>query len=180
MNSYVRDDIDLSFINRIAVLPFENNSSDKYAASRIRNIAITQILSLGLADVIDKGLVDSVILEEAVEANKPIDQMTLKRLGQRLNVQAFLMGNVDSSGTVRRGSMTFPSAALTLRFVDARAAKILWQASGYYSGETVMNRLFGLSPGDHFQISTTLVRGLLMTYPAPPPEARQKEVEKDL
>lgn len=162
---FLRENIDMGYVTKIAVLPFENNSTDKFAADRSRNITITQVLALGIFDVIDKGIVDSVLLEEAVEYGKPIDQVTIKRLGQRLNVQAFLMGTVDSSGENRRGNIAFPELSLTLRLIDTRAAIILWQSSGYKSGDSVTTRLFGLTPIDSFQVAIKLIRDLLSTVP---------------
>jgi len=163
--TFLRDNIDMGYVTRIAVLPFENFTSDKFSGDRVRNVTITQTLALGLFDVIDKGLVDSVLLEEAVEYGKPIDQITIKRLGQRLNVQAFLMGTVDTSGEGRKGNINFAELSLTLRLVDTRAAVILWQASGYKSGDSLLGRLFGLMPKDPFQVSLLLVRELLSTVP---------------
>lgn len=163
--TFLRDNIDMGYVTKIAVLPFENNSSDKFAADRSRNVTITQVLALGLFDVIDKGIVDSVLLEEAVEYGKPIDQVTIKRLGQRLNVQAFLMGTVDVSGESRKGSVSFSELSLTLRLIDTRAAIILWQATGYKSGDSITSRLLGLTPIDSFQVSIMLIRELLSTVP---------------
>ncbi|MFC1523470.1 hypothetical protein ACFL6N_01640 [Thermodesulfobacteriota bacterium] len=172
----------MGFINRIAVLPFENNTTDKFAPERARNSTITQILSLGIADVIDKGLVDSVLLEEAVEYGKPIDQVTLKRLGQRLNIQAFFMGTVNTSNISRKGSVSYPEISLTLRLIDARAAMILWQASGHQDGDSTWARLFGLPSRDAFYVSNNLIRELLSTIPTPaviaPPVETAQEKEK--
>ena len=164
-SSFIREDVDLSFVTRIAVLPFENNSKEKFAAERSRNIAVTQVLSLRYFDVIDKGLVDSALAEEAIEKGAAIDLNTLKRLGQKLNVQAFLMGTVDSAGNIRKGSVTFPEISLTLRLVDSRASVVLWQASGYKSGDSMVGRLFGLAPSDDFKVTTKLINELLYTMP---------------
>ncbi len=163
--TYLRENVDLAFINRIAVMPFENNTNDSYAADRSRNITITQFLALGIADVIDKGLVDSVLLEEAVEFGKPIDQATIKRLGQRLNVQAFLIGTVDEAGETGRSTSSSSEISFTLRLIDARAAMILWQASGHGSGDSFRRRLFGLASIENFKVSSSLVKKLLSSIP---------------
>jgi len=161
--NYNREDVDLGMITRVAVLPFANNSKDQFAAERVRDVAITQILALGIADVVDKGIVDSVMREEAIEPNRPIDLINLKRLGQRLNVQAFVLGTIDEAEDVRRGSLSFPELALTLRLVDSRASVVLWQASGRRTSETWAGRLFGLAPGDSFHNTLYLVRDLFKT-----------------
>jgi len=160
-DSFIREDVDLGYIQRVAVLPLENHSDDKYAAKRVRNVINTQILAMGLFDTAEQGLVDSVLLREAIEQNAPIDQLTLKRLGQRLKVQAFVMGAVDQSGDVRRGANTFPEIAITLRLLEAESGKILWQASGYRNGESLSRRLFGMAARDSYQVALSLARDLL-------------------
>jgi len=161
--SYNREDVDLSLVNRVAVLPFINNTKDRFAAERVRDVAITQILALGIADVVDKGIVDSVMREEAIDPNLPIDLINLKRLGQRLNVQAFLLGTIDEASEIRRGSLSFPELALTLRLVDSKASIVLWQASGRRTTESWLGRLFGIAPGDSFHNTLYLTRDLLNT-----------------
>lgn len=163
--SFLRQDVELGYVNRIAVVPFENHTKDEFAAERARNVTITQVLAMGLFDVVDKGLVDSALREEAIEPGVPLDKPTLKRLGQRLNVQALMLGAVDQAEEGRKGSFAFPEVSLTLRLVEAQAAMILWQASGHNSGYTLWGRLFGLAPRDAFRISLELVRDLLSTLP---------------
>lgn len=160
-DSFIREDVDLGYIQRVAVLPLENHSDDKYAAKRVRNVINTQILAMGLFDTAEQGLVDSVLLREAIEQNTPIDQLTLKRLGQRLKVQAFILGAVDQAGEVRRGANTFPEIAMTLRLLEAESGNILWQASGYRNGESLSRRLFGMAAIDSYQVALNLSRDLL-------------------
>lgn len=157
---FVREDVDFDAIRRIAVLPFLNHTADKYAHQRARNIATTQILALGVADVVDRGIVDSVLQEEVIDAYQPIDLLNLKRLGQRLNVQAFLLGSVDlSSGS--RSSRSFPTVGITLRLVDAQAAVVLWQASGTWNTETTSGRIFGSKPADLYHVNLLLLEDML-------------------
>ena len=162
-DSFIREDVDLGYIQRVAVLPLENHSDDKYAAKRARNVINTQILAMGLFDAAEQGVVDSVLRREAIEQADPIDLLTLKRLGQRLNVQAFVMGAVDQAGDVRRGSSTYPEVALTLRLLEAESGRILWQASGYRNGESLGRRLFGVAAVDSYKVTLALTRDLLAT-----------------
>ena len=128
-------------------------------------LVITQVLAMGLFDVADKGIVDSRLVEEAINPAEPIDPVTLKRLGQRLSSQAFLIGSVDLSTEQGRGSKNFPELSLTLRLVDANTGLILWQASGYRNGESLVGRLFGLQSDDEFRVAMKLTHYLLSTAP---------------
>lgn len=165
-DSFMREDIDFGFVQSVAVLPFANNSSDQYAPMRARDITITQTLALGLFDVVDKDLVDSQMFNDAIDPNLPIDPLALKRLGNRLRVQAFILGTVDLAEINKIGATSYPEMALTLRLVEAETGIILWQASGHLSGESFTRRLFGVKPNDSFKVTLDLVRALLRTAPA--------------
>ncbi len=163
--SFLREDIDFSFIEKIAVLPFTNNSQDEFAPGRTRDVAITQVLSLGIFDVVEKDLVDSVLYDEAIDPGSAVDPLTMKRMGNRLGVQGFLLGTIDLAGMNRVGSATYPELAVTLRLVEAESGVILWQASGNFSGESLANRLLGTKGDDTYQITVKLIRNLLRTAP---------------
>ncbi len=165
VNSFLRPNVDIGYIKKVAVLPFSNHSSDKLAAVRARDIVITQILSRHIFDVIDKSIVDSVLQEEAIEPGSPLDKAIIKRLGQRLNVQALILGSIDQAGYERNGMFSYPVISLTLRLVDTRSGLVLWQASGYDSGYSLIKRLFGLAPSDPYEVTLRLVDNLLDTIP---------------
>jgi hypothetical protein len=161
--SYLREDVDFNFVQRIAVLPFHNNSDDNYAPVRTRDITITHVLTMGLFDVVERDLVDSALREEVVTTETDIDPLSLKRLGSRLKVQAFLLGTVDMAGEVRIGNTSAHEIALTLRLIEAESGMVLWQASGHRSGESLSKRLLGISGDDAYKITQSLVRTLLGT-----------------
>lgn len=164
MESFLRDEVDLTHVTRVAVVPFENNSKEPFAPERVRGMAITEILSQGLFDVVDKGLVDSAFRDEAVDLTKgPMDGGAMKRLGQRLNVQAFLLGSIDQAGDVQRGPNSYPVLSMTLRLVDINTGMIFWQASGSRTGDSISKRLFGLGADDEFKVALRLLRQLLST-----------------
>ncbi|MDF1578666.1 MAG: hypothetical protein P1P81_09530 [Desulfobulbales bacterium] len=161
---FVREDVDFEAITRLAVLPFQNNTADKFAHQRIRNVAITQLLASGMADVVDRGIVDSVLYEEVIDPTLPIDLINLKRLGQRLNVQAFLMGSVDMVAGKGSGS-AYPQLALTLRLVETQSAAILWQSSGHWTSESLTGKIFGIAPTDSYHVNIELLNKMMRTLP---------------
>jgi TolB-like protein len=158
---FMRDDVDLGAISRIAVLPFHNFTGDKFVGERVRDLATTQLLALKIADVVDRGLVDSVMSEEVIDPKLPVDQINLKRLGQRLNVQAFLVGTIDVAEPKKSGSMSYPILGVTLRLIDAQANLVIWQSSGRWTSETLAGRIFGLTPTDDFHITLKLLNRML-------------------
>jgi TolB-like protein len=163
--SFLRENVDISFVKKVAVLPFQNNSKDEFAPERIRDITTTQILAMGLFDVIDKGLVDSVLREEAIEPGKPVDRQALRRIGQRLGVEVVAMGTIDLSGENRKGAMVYPEISITLRLLEIQNGEVIWQGTGHSTGDSIVRRLFGLAAYDVYEVSLQLVKELLASIP---------------
>ncbi len=163
--TYLREGIDLSYVTRVAILPFENNTQDEYASKRIRDVTATQIMAMGIFDVADKGVVDSALNEMGIDPSTPLDAPLIKRLTQRLNVQSIVVGTVNNIGQSRQGSFSYPEMSLTLQLLDGESALILWRTSDTLSGYSLSDRLFGLDPMDAFQITVELLNNMLSTIP---------------
>lgn len=163
--SFMREDVTLDFVNRICVLPLENNTEQKYAAELARDVINTEILAMNIFDVVDKGIVDSVLHEEAIDPGSPVSQLMLSRLGQRLNVQSIMIGSVDMAGDKRIGSVIVPEMSLTLRLIEIKSGIVLWQGSGHYAGDSIVGRLFGITPDDAYKVTVKLAEELLSTIP---------------
>ena len=162
-SAFLRPSVDINYIKKVAVLPFGGNGKDVLAATRARDITITQLLARHIFDVVDKGLVDSVLQEEAIEPGTPLDKAMIKRIGQRLNVQALVLGTVDQADIVRHGMFSYPEISITLRLVDVKSGLILWQATGHASGYSFLGRLFGLQPESEYQVTFRAINNLLST-----------------
>lgn len=163
--TFLREGVDLTFINRVAILPFENNTQDEYAAKRIRDITATQIMANNIFDAVDKGIVDSALRDMGIDPSTPLDTPIVKRLAQRLNVQALVIGTINNIGENRQGSFSYPEMSFTLQLLDGESALILWRSSDTLSGYSLSDRLFGLDPMDAFQITIKLLNTMLATIP---------------
>ncbi len=163
--AFVRENVDFGFVQKIAVLPVENNSKDEFAPELVRDITITRILAMKLFDVTDKGLVDSFLREEAIDPGKPLDVSTIKRLGQKLNVQSLLLTTLDIAADSRKGTMSYPEVSVTLRLLEVETGLVIWQAGGHESGDSVWRRLFGLAGRDKYQVTVSLLEDILHTIP---------------
>lgn len=162
--SYIDPTVDISYITKVAVLPFENHTATKLVEERVRDIASTEVLSRGLFSVVEKGDLERFIREEvAAREYYSLDLATSRRLIPRLKAQAFLAGSVDDFSEVRNGAYSYPVVAITLRLVDSDTGQILWQASGHESGYRTADRLFGFASDDINQVTFKLVARLLET-----------------
>ena len=160
--TFVRKDVDISYVKKVAVLTFENHTKHETANEIARDITITEILAMDIFDVVGKSFVDAVINEEVGDEEKPIfDKAALKRIARKLHCDGLVIGSVDSYEDKRDGGYTYPVVTLTLRLIDGKTGMVLWQTSGTKTGYTVSERLLGIKPKDINELTFDLIESLL-------------------
>ncbi|SHI54206.1 Peptidoglycan-synthase activator LpoB [Malonomonas rubra DSM 5091] len=161
---YAAESLGLGYVTRVAVLPFENHTDFKFAELRFSDVVVTEILSRGLFEVVEKGESQRFLQEELIQKDQgSLDMATAMRLGQELNVQAYLSGAVEDFREEQNGSYSYPVIAATLRLVDVNSGQIIWQASGSETGYRTFDRLFGFAGEDVNQVGFRLAKRLLAT-----------------
>ena len=161
---FVREKLDLSYVSKVAILPFENLTANEFVGKRVRDIAFTEALAAKKFGVVDKGVVDAALREMAITKDEPLDAPVLKILGKRLGVNAFLTGtvnNIEGGG----GALSYPEVSLTLHLIDSETAQVLWRSTSYRNGYSVMNRLFDLAPKDEFEVTLSLLKDMIASIP---------------
>ncbi len=150
--SYVHPTADLTYITTVAVVPLKNLTQERGAGGKVMNVVAAEILRRGVFDVVEFGEVAKVLREEGFrEEEGVISKSVAERAGKKLNVQAFIVGSVEEYGVSRAGGSAYPEVSLSLKLIDAKSYKILWEATHSIKGATVMDRLFGIgkkSPSD--------------------------------
>jgi len=159
---FVREGLDINYVERVAVLPFDNLTIDQYAGDRVRDMTFTEALASGKFEVVDQGVVDATLREMALSPDSPLDAPVLKILGKRLGVNAFISGTVNSLKGGASGYQ-YPEVSLSLYMIDTETAEVLWRSTAYKNGYSLWNRLFDLDPQDEFEITMLLLQEMLAT-----------------
>ena len=162
---FLREGLDLAYVAKVAILPFENLTADEFVGRRVRDIAFTQALASKKFEVVDKGVVDAALREMALGNEEALDAPVLKILGKRLGVNAFLTGTVNNIEGGARGALSYPEVSITLHLIDSESAQVLWRSTGYRNGYSVMNRLFDLDPIDEFEVTLSLLQDMIASIP---------------
>ncbi len=161
--TFLRKDVDISYIKKVAVLPFENHTKDENAGEIVRDIVITEILAMHIFDVVGKTFVNFVVNEETggETLETTFSKETLKRIAKRLKVDGLIVGSVDEYKLKRDGMYSYPVITLTLRLIDGKSGILIWQTSGTITGYTNLGRLLGLKSKDINELTFDLVERLL-------------------
>ena len=139
---FARVKTDMSNIKRIAVLPFENFTSDEYADEKIRRIVITDLLSRD-RDVIEPGEVTRILKELKIKSISSIKTDEIQTIGKTLGVEAVMMGSVEAYGMSRGISVTYPEVTINLRLIELSSGNIIWSIRHTAGGADFWTRHFG-------------------------------------
>jgi len=142
-SSYIRQDFDFSFVKRVAVLPFDNLTNEKFAAERIRRLVINQLLASGLMDVVVSGDLSSALKTAKVESATALPPQQIKEIGKALNAQAVLAGSVERYEEPKSGAFDAPEVSLTLVMAETDSGSIVWSVNASTGGAGFGTRHFG-------------------------------------
>ena len=152
------------FVKRIAVLPLENHTQERFVEKRVHDLLSTQIMSLGFFEVLEKGDLQRFLNDEVQGEDKSkIPHSTARRLGREFDLQAYMAGAVEDYTMQRNGSYSYPVVTITLRLVDISSGKILWQASDSASGYSTTDRILGLESEGLHHVARQLIEDILLT-----------------
>ena len=162
MKHYVRPDIDLHDIKKVAVLPLENFTSDKYASEKIASLVIINLLSRGI-DVVEPGEVTSALRRLKIRAVSRISTDDVRNLGRELNIDALIIGAVETYGISRGISVSYPEATISLRLIEPESGIALWSIWHTAGGAGFWTRHFGVEGRTLDETSIAVVREALDT-----------------
>lgn len=163
---FVNPEFDFGFIERVAVMPFENDTSDRMAASRVTRLTLTELLASGAFDVVEPGEVEAAVnqIEDLSLrlAGRP-SKAQIAALGQSLQVQALILGSVTQSGIIRSGQVNIPVVTIDMRMVETETGVVVWAATNSEKGSSISSKILGTGGVPLAQTTRLCVQGTLAT-----------------
>jgi TolB-like protein len=143
---FTNPDFDFSFVERVAVLPFENLSDDRQAGYRATRLMVTELLASGAVDVVEPGEVHAALAKlpgyQPRRAPNPSTEQIVS-LGKELRVQGFILGSVPQAETVSSGTVRIPVVTLDVHMVEAETGATVWAATHTERGGSFGARVLG-------------------------------------
>ncbi len=141
-NIIVKTKGDIKEIKRIAVLPLDNLTSERYASENIRSILIASLLNRGF-DVVEIGEVVRVLNERRVFSVKDLTTEKIKKIGFDLAVDGIMTGSVSRYTITKGVSVSYPEVTVTLMLFDAKTGKLVWNAWATEGGPSLKVKYLG-------------------------------------
>lgn len=159
---FTNPNIDFSFVQRVAVLPFENLSGDQQAGLRATRLMVTELLASGAVDVVEPGEVEGALARIVGQQRKPSIEEIID-LGQGLEVQGLILGTVAQSEVLRSGSVGMPVVTLDAQMVETETGAIIWASTHTQKGGRLSARVLGTGGQPISETTRLCVQALLAT-----------------
>jgi len=160
-SSYKNTLMNFAAVQSVAVLPFQNLTTDDSAAERVRDTFMGMLLATEAMYVLPPGEVDRGI--ERVSPRTPAKPTIekIKALGQVLQVEAVITGVLREYGQVRSGQTQANLISLSVQMVEVETGNVVWSGDSTKGGIGVSDRLLGGGGAPMNQVTKDAINDLL-------------------
>lgn len=160
---FLHPEYNFGFVERVAVVPFENLTNERGAASRATRYFIAQLLASESFEVIEPGEVSRVLNELATVRTGDLTRDQITAIGQVLRVQGLFLGTVNETSAARSGSSPQHVVTLVVRMVETETGETVWSATHTESGRGFWAALFGAGGRSQSEVMRRCVKKVLST-----------------
>ncbi|MEZ4387260.1 MAG: hypothetical protein R3D98_06715 [Candidatus Krumholzibacteriia bacterium] len=161
--SYVRDDVDFSYIRRVAVYPFVNRSQDPQAAPRVYSIFQAELLQHDALRTIDLGETLGGLQALRLDPAAVLAPEQIVALGKQLGVDGIFFGDVDDYGLERASGDRVYSVTFTFSLAETETGSVVWQSTVHDDGTSLWRKLFGGGTASLHDVSRSAIADALET-----------------
>jgi TolB-like protein len=140
---FVHPEFDFSYVESIAVVPFENLSDDQGAGARASRYFTASLLASEAFEIVEPGEVTRALESLAMLRTAELTTQQIQSLGRELRVQGLFLGTVSESAAVRSGSTTVNTVTVVIRLVETETGVTVWSATNTEDSSTFWSSLFG-------------------------------------
>jgi TolB-like protein len=168
VKQYIRSNANFQYIKKVAILPFNNLTDDKFAGEKVKSIITLDVLESGVFEVAEEGEVNKIVADVFREMGYregelvSLDLESIKRIAEKLGVQAIFIGSVESYGQ-RGGGSTYSIVSISLKLVEANSGITLWRGYQSQKGSSVSRSVLGIEQKNEIELSRDISSQLLST-----------------
>jgi hypothetical protein len=145
---YQNKAMDFASIKNVAILPFQNLTTDVAAAERVRDVLANALLATDAFYVLPTGEVARGLSRAQLASPTMPSGDEVTKLGALLKVDAVITGVLKEYGEVRTQSATANVIAISVQMHETQTGKVVWSTAATRGGIGWTARLLGTSAGE--------------------------------
>jgi hypothetical protein len=159
--TFVHPDYDFGFVQRVAVVPFENLTENRGAGARMTRNFVAELLATMAFDVVEPGEVVRAMEAHSIGRTSELDTEQIRALGKDLKCQALFLGSVTEASTERSSGNSLNTVSLEVRLVETETGAAVWSTSQTRAGRGFFSGLFGTSGKPMSEVSRDCARACI-------------------
>ena len=128
---YVNPEADMAYYKRVAVLPFQNLTPERFAGERLTRSFITELIIADRYQLVEPA--DFWIILERIGGTPGVsgayDPKKLQEAAKEANVTGIIRGAVSEYQIQRSGGGDSPILAFDVELMDVATSNVVWRAS---------------------------------------------------
>jgi hypothetical protein len=160
---FVHPGFDFGFIERVAVVPFENLSTEQGAGARATRYFTTAVLSAEAFEVVEPGEVSRAVQEFGVVATAQLTEEQAVTLGRALGAQGVFLGSLAESAKIRSGSNNVSVITIVTSLVETETGTTVWSSTNTEDSASIWSSLFGTGQESSSEVMRKAIDGCLDT-----------------
>lgn len=151
------------FVERVAIIPFENLSSDQGAGARITQLFVTELFASEAFDIVEPGETSRVLESHSLVRTSSLTKEQIISIGKELGTQSLILGTVTESSSARAGGSTSNIVTLVIRMVETETGSTVWSAAHSEGGRGFWSSAFGTGNRSRSEVSRDCVKTIIET-----------------
>ena len=161
--TFIHPDFNFGFVERVAVVPFENLSSDPAAGAKATRYFTTSLLATESFAVVEPGEVSRAMEQFGLVSAAQLTEEQVLSLGRELGAQAVFLGSLSESSALRSGSTTVNVVTVVVRLLETETGTTIWSATNTEDSASFWSSLFGTGQRSPSEVMRSCLDGCLDT-----------------
>jgi hypothetical protein len=162
-SAYIHPNFDFRFVQRVAVLPYQNLTADRIAGERLQSIFLIELLDEEVLEVVDPRETVEAMMSLGLNPGTALNPEQAVQLGKRLEVDALFFGVVEEYGYSRGDRSRGPEITAVFGMTETQTGTEIWRTQAHETGSSIWKKLFGGGSDDIYTVSRDVVRRALDT-----------------
>jgi len=160
---FVHPDFDFAFVEKIAVVYFENLSNDQAAGAKATRYFTTALLATEAFEVVEPGEVSLALEKFGLVSTAQLTQEQVMTLGRELGAQGVFLGSLSEATSIRSGATTVSVVTVVVRLLETETGVTVWSATNTEDSSSFWSSLFGTGQKSPSEVMRRCIDGCLDT-----------------
>ena len=160
---FVHPGFDFGFMERVAVVPFENLSSDQGAGARATRYFTTALLASEAFEVVEPGEISLALEKFGYVATAQLTEDQAIAIGKEVGAQGIFLGSLSESVKIRSGSNNVSVVTVVASMVETETGTTVWSSTNTEDSSSFWSSLFGTGQKSPSEVMRRAIDGCLDT-----------------